>query len=125
MKIDLNNAFTKGLIATLIALLTNLFATSGWPATPVQWWSLLITIVATVLIYFGQSALIPATSKAGQLNGRDFWKGLAVSLGNALSSLIASGIMATHIDWAEIGKLVGSTALLYLGKNLVAAPPKP
>jgi len=120
----MNNPLIKGLIATIISLLANTLATTGWPTTAVQWWILLITMVGTVLIYFGQSALMPATSKAGNLNGTDLWKALFVSVGSTLSSFAASGITGTHIDFVNIGKLVLTTIILYLAKNLVTPPPK-
>jgi len=113
------NQLTKGLIVTLISLFATTLSTTGWPADLLGWEILGITMIGTVCTYLGQSLLLPGTSNTGALDWRDLLKGALVAVGTALSSLAASGITGSHVEWIALAKLVVTTVILYLAKNLV------
>lgn len=117
------NTFTKGLIVTIITILANSLA-AGWPASALQYEILGITMAGSLLVYFGQSFILSATSAANSLNWLDMLKGALVAVGSALSSFAASAITATVIDWTVVLKLVASTFIMYLAKNFMSQPPK-
>lgn len=115
--------FQKGLIVTIITILANSLS-AGWPASGLQYEILGITMGGSLLVYFGQSFVLPATSVSNYLNGLDYVKGALVAVGSALSSFAASAITATVIDWTVVLKLVASTFIMYLAKNFMSQPPK-
>ena len=71
-----------------------------------------LTTLGTLLVYLGQSAIFPTTSEAGQINGKDFLKGLIVAVGNGISAYISTLISGTPVEW---GKLGISIAVLFVG----------
>lgn len=117
--------FQKGLIVTVITILANSLA-SGWPGSALQYEILGLTMAGSLLVYFGQSFILPATSGIKDLNWIDLLKGGLVATGSALSSFAAAAITATVVDWGSVVKLVISTFIMYLAKNFMSpgAPAK-
>lgn len=107
---NLNSPIIKGaimlLLTSLLSVLTNL-------PTDVHSWTIIgLTTLGTLLIYFGQSFALPSSSESGQLNGKDFLKGLIVAAGNGISTYISSIAEGTPVQW---GKLATSVAVLFIG----------
>jgi len=116
----MNNTLVKGLIITLITILATTFTTTGLPATVIGWEILSITTAGTLLVYLAKNFLFPSVSLFGTIDLRDLLSGLIMAVGSALSSLAASDITGTKVDWIHLLSLSGSIAVGYLAKKFVS-----
>ena len=119
----MNKSLLKGLVMTAIVVIASAIATA-FPETLSQWEALGITLVGTLVGYFGQSYAFPSTSFLGDVNSRDFLKGLMVALANLLSSLGAAAATSTVIDWKDIAKSILIVFSGYIVKQLASPAPK-
>lgn len=106
----LNNSLVKGALIILLTSLTGIFA--NMPETPHKWAIFWITTIGTILVYFGQSIILPGTSSDGTINLRDMLKGLILSAGNGISNYFATNGSDEKIDW---NKLIMAMAILFAG----------
>lgn len=92
----LNNPMVKGAI---IVLLTSILSiTTNYPETGTAWAVFGWTTLGTLILYFGQSIIVPGTSATGEINWRDILKGLLVAGGNAISTWAANAAEGSAIN---------------------------
>ena len=115
-------ALFKGLLMVVITFAASFISTSGIPETAVLWEQAGITLVGTLIVYFAQSAAMPATSPAGQLNSFDFIKGLLVAIGNFFSAIGADFIIGASFDWKRVATSAISVLAMYILKNAATNP---
>lgn len=109
----------KTILIAVFSVLATTLTTTGWPADALHWQLLGIIVLGTCLVHIAQSLFIPGTSIPGDLNKRDLLKGLLLSIGTALSDFAGAYVTGLTVNWLDVGKLVITTAILYLGKNLL------
>ena len=107
---------------TLVTFLVTSFSTSGFPATNLAWELLAITTFGTILVYVGQSVILPSTSVLGNANTLDIVKGLIVAVGNGLSSFVATFVVGSVFSWRAVAISVGGIFMGYLVKQFTVAP---
>lgn len=119
---NLQNPVIKGAIILLLTSVLSL--ATNMPADNVAWSVFGITTLGTMIGYFAQSSLFPATSETGQLNGKDLLKGLLVALSNGLSTWAATGIEGTTLNWKTL--LITTIGIFagYILKQLGTTVPK-
>jgi len=119
---NINQPVIKGaiilLLTSLLSILTNM------PQDGTGWLIFGLTTVGTMAGYFAQSAFFPATSDAGQVNGKDLLKGFLVSIGNALSSIGATEIAGQSLNWKAILISFAGIFVGYLLKQFKSDVPK-
>jgi hypothetical protein len=119
---NLNNPVIKG---ALMLLLTSILSmATNMPADNSAWTVFGLTTLGTMIGYFAQSSLFPATSETGQLNGKDLLKGLLVALSNGLSTWAATAIEGTVLSWKTL--LITTVGMFagYVLKQLGTTAPK-
>jgi len=97
---NLNSPVIKGGIMLLLTSI--LMLTTNFPEGNTEWLVWLFTTIGTLLLYFAQSTIFPASSLQGQINGLDLLKGLFIAAGNALSAWGANAVEGTTIDWKSL-----------------------
>lgn len=97
---NLNNPVIKG--AIMLALTSILMLSTNFPENNTEWLVWTFTTLGTLLLYFAQSKIFPASSLQGQINGLDLIKGLFISTGNALSAWASNAVEGTTIDWKSL-----------------------
>ena len=117
----MNKTFLKGLFMTAIVFIATSLS-AGFPESLVQWQLLGITTLGTVLAYIGQAAIFPSTSVFGTMNLRDLLKGGILAVASFLSSVGATVITGTKIDWLVIGKSVFAVITAYFIKQFATKP---
>lgn len=84
----LKNPVIKGAIIVLLTSIMSL--TTNYPETSIAWAVFGWSTLGTLVLYFGQSLIVPSTSATGQINGVDLLKALLVAAGNAISTWAAN-----------------------------------
>lgn len=118
----MNKFSTKGLIMTAVVFLST--ALSTIPKNNIEWIILGLVFLGTMIGYVSQSTLLPSTSVQGDLNLRDYYKAILISVGTTLSSLGAAAITQTEINWGEIAKNIVLLTSAYLIKQANTPAPK-
>ena len=116
----MRNIFLKGLFMSLISFVSTSIANNGFPSTATDWLVLLITVVGTVLIYFGQSFMLPTTSKKYGFDWRDLVKTFILGAGNLFVTSGAAYVIKGHILWEPVLKGLGTIIFIYVGKQFAS-----
>lgn len=106
----LQNPLIKGALIILLTSLTGIFA--NMPENPHKWTIFWLTTVGTILVYLGQSILLPSNSTDNAINLRDVLKGLILSVGNGIINYFATNSNDEKIDW---NKLVMAMVVMFSG----------
>ncbi len=109
--------FLKGLLMTLVSVVVVAFNT-----TPVVWSVLVITLIGTVVLYFGKNAitLFKSDSKPLTLSLINIASALFIAVGTGIIQAIATVVINGVINWAELGKVVLAVTFTYLSTTLFA-----
>ena len=112
----------KSLIMALIVVVSTAITTTGIPSTTIAWEIMGITTAGSLLGYIAQAFALPSTSILGDVNGKDFFKGVLIALANFLSGIGASLATSTAIDWKNIIMGAVMVAVLYTAKQFATPP---
>ena len=113
----------KGLIMTIVAILSQTIAGSGLPTTATGWAVFGITIGGSLLVYLGQNLMFPSVSVLGTINIADIGKGLFIAIGSGLSNWAATWIAGTVVNWHQLLTYSVSIILGYFAKNFATKNP--
>lgn len=109
--------FLKGLLMTLVGVVVVAFNT-----TPIVWSVLVITLIGTVVLYFGKNAitLFKSDSKPLTLSIINMVSALFIAVGTGVIQAVATIVTNGVISWSELGKVVLAVTFTYLGSTLFA-----
>lgn len=119
---NLNNTVVKGAIMLLLTSILSLV--TAMPADGTAWLVFGLTTAGTMIGYFAQSSLFPATSETGQINVKDLLKGLLISLANGLSTWVSTIVTGTVLNWKTLIITVIGMFAGYILKQFSTPAPK-
>ena len=114
--------FWKGFLMMLVGFVVSVFST-----TPIIWSMVIISLIVSVLIYFGKN-LIPwlhSASPVGALSLINIVSALLILIGNALGDALATIAGTGHVDWIVALKIAASVTITYLNATFLIGPYNP
>lgn len=110
-------SFFKGLFMAIMAVVVTFFTQS-----PVEWATLVVTLIATVLVYAGKNAFtgLQSNSPSGTFSWISFVSALLIALGTGIGEYIAQIVTTGTIDWLMFGKVVVSVTLTYVAATIMS-----
>lgn len=109
--------FFKGLFMALMAVVVTFFS-----QVPVDWATMAITLIATVLVYAGKNAFagLQSDSPSGSFSWINFVSALLIAIGTGITQAIALIVTTGVIDWLVLGKVVASVTLTYVASTILS-----
>lgn len=88
---------------------------------PVDWGTMVITLIATVLVYAGKNAFtaLQSDSPSGSFNWINFVSALLIALGTGITQAIALIVTTGVIDWVVLLKVTASVTLTYVASTIL------
>lgn len=108
--------FFKGLFMAIMAVVVTYFS-----QIPVDWGTMVVTLIATVLIYAGKNAFtaLQSTSPSGVFNWINFVSALLIAIGTGITQAIALIVTTGVIDWVVLLKVTASVTLTYIASTIL------
>ena len=108
--------FFKGLFMAIMAVVVTYFS-----QIPVDWGTMVVTLIATVLIYAGKNAFtaLQSTSPSGVFNWINFVSALLIAIGTGITQAIALIVTTGVIDWIVLLKVTASVTLTYIASTIL------
>jgi hypothetical protein len=109
--------FFKGLFMAIMAVVVTFFTQS-----PVEWATLVVTLIATVLVYVGKNAFIglQSDSPSGTFSWINFISALIIAIGTGITQAVALIVTTGAIDWLVLAKVAVSVTLTYVATTIMA-----
>ena len=109
--------FFKGLFMALMAVVVTFFS-----QVPVDWATMAITLIATVLVYSGKNAFtgLQSDSPSGSFSWINFVSALLIAIGTGITQAITLIVTTGAIDWLVFGKVVASVTLTYVASTILS-----
>lgn len=111
--------FWKGFLMTLIGVIVAAFGN-----TPVVWAVVGLTLISTILVYFGKNLIViwHSTSPVGTLNLVNILSAVFVLVGQALTEMGITAATSGHVDWLLVAKVALGVTITYLNTTLLGGP---
>ena len=110
-----NSEKWKLFLMALVGFLASVISTQ---TGGVNWWYVLITTGAFVLLYIPKNIWLPSDSDPGTLSFKDIISGLFIAISMAISSGIGMIITNSGVNWRELGLAVIGAVLGYFIKTV-------
>jgi hypothetical protein len=114
--------FWKGFFMTLVGVVITAL-TNG----TVVWAIVGLTLISTVLIYFGKNLIViwHSTSPVGTLNLANILSAVFILVGQALAEMAITAATLGAVDWLLVAKVSLSVTIAYINVTLLGGPYSP
>lgn len=108
--------FFKGLFMAIMAVVVTYFS-----QIPVDWGTMVVTLIATVLVYVGKNAFtsLQSESTSGSFNWVNFVSALIIAIGMGITQAINLIVTTGVIDWIVLLKVSASVTLTYVASTIL------